>query len=204
MATDKIEDGIQHGIDDDPNNDAQKGAVLGGVGGMAVGAAAGAAAGPIGAVIGAAVGGIAGAVASGAAVAAVDSVDNDDNVSGLGHDVTRENRGADYDDEMDDDLGTDRTLVGSGAPAAGTTAHNYSTGYQTASATGETLTGDPRPISTQTAGPVEGALGGNQMPGIQTGGRAIDGTTDTRGIVEKTADAVTGDHVDDKTGKPVY
>jgi len=39
--------------------------------------------------------------------------------------------------------------------------------------------------------------------GIQTGGRDIDGTRDTRGVMEKTADAVTGDRIDDKTGKPV-
>ena len=41
------------------------------------------------------------------------------------------------------------------------------------------------------------------LPGIQTGGRDIDGTPDTRGISEKTADAITGDRIDDKTGKPV-
>lgn len=40
-------------------------------------------------------------------------------------------------------------------------------------------------------------------PGIQTGGHAVDGTPDTRGIVEKAADAITGDHIDDKTGKQV-
>lgn len=42
-----------------------------------------------------------------------------------------------------------------------------------------------------------------RAPGIQTGGRDIDGTPDTRGISEKIADAVTGDRIDDKTGKPV-
>jgi hypothetical protein len=31
----------------------------------------------------------------------------------------------------------------------------------------------------------------------------VDGTPDTRGIAEKSADAVTGDRIDDKTGKPV-
>jgi len=46
--------------------------------------------------------------------------------------------------------------------------------------------------------PVEG-----NIPGIQTGGHAIDGTPDTRGIVEKTSDFITGDRIDDKTGKPV-
>jgi len=44
---------------------------------------------------------------------------------------------------------------------------------------------------------------GNGMPGIQTGGHDIDGTPDTRGIGEKIADTVTGDNIDDKTGKPV-
>ena len=44
---------------------------------------------------------------------------------------------------------------------------------------------------------------GNSIPGIQTGGRAADGTSDTRGITEKIADAITGDRVDDKTGKVV-
>jgi hypothetical protein len=46
--------------------------------------------------------------------------------------------------------------------------------------------------------PVEG-----NIPSIQTGGRAADGTPDTRGIREKVADAVTGDRIDDKTGKVV-
>ena len=44
---------------------------------------------------------------------------------------------------------------------------------------------------------------GNGVPGIQTGGHATDGTPDTRGIMEKVADAVTGDRIDDKTGKVV-
>ena len=44
---------------------------------------------------------------------------------------------------------------------------------------------------------------GNTIPGIQTGGRAADGTPDTRGITEKIADAITGDRVDDKTGNVV-
>jgi uncharacterized protein YjbJ (UPF0337 family) len=43
----------------------------------------------------------------------------------------------------------------------------------------------------------------NPMPGVQTGGRAMDGTPDTRGVMEKIADAVTGDRIDDKTGKIV-
>ncbi len=44
---------------------------------------------------------------------------------------------------------------------------------------------------------------GNRVPGVQTGGRDYDGTPDTRGIGEKVVDGVTGDRIDDKTGKPV-
>jgi hypothetical protein len=43
----------------------------------------------------------------------------------------------------------------------------------------------------------------NGVPGIQTGGHDRDGSPDTRGIEEKAADLVTGDKIDDKTGKPV-
>lgn len=75
------DDNIQHGIDDSPTGDAEKGAVGGAVGGAVVGALAG---GPVGAVIGA----VAGGIASGVGVAAVDRVDNDNTVSGLGHGAT--------------------------------------------------------------------------------------------------------------------
>jgi hypothetical protein len=44
---------------------------------------------------------------------------------------------------------------------------------------------------------------GNDMPGIQTGGRAADGSPDTRGVSEKVADTFTGDRVDDKTGRRI-
>lgn len=47
------------------------------------------------------------------------------------------------------------------------------------------------------------ALPGNGIPGIQTGGHDIDGSPDTRGIIEKAEDAITGNRIDDKTGKPV-
>ena len=78
----------RHGLDDDANNDPEKGAALGGLGGAAVGAAAGSIAGPVGTLIGAVAGGLVGAGASGAAVAAVDSVDNDNTISGVGSGVT--------------------------------------------------------------------------------------------------------------------
>ena len=48
-----------------------------------------------------------------------------------------------------------------------------------------------------------GSRSEGRVPEIQTGGRALDGTPDTRGITEKIADAVTGDRIDDKTGKIV-
>jgi len=44
---------------------------------------------------------------------------------------------------------------------------------------------------------------GNDVPGIQTGGVTTAGQ-DTRGLAEKAADALTGDHTDDKTGGTVY
>jgi phage tail tape-measure protein len=44
---------------------------------------------------------------------------------------------------------------------------------------------------------------GNGVPGVQTGGHALDGTPDTRGVTEKAADTLTGDKYDDKTGKRI-
>jgi len=142
MADDKI----QHGIDDNPNNDAEKGAVGGAVGGAVVGALAG---GPIGAVVGA----VAGGVASGVGVAAVDRVDNDNTVSGLGDGATRD---------------VEHQVTGTTTPVRDASVH-----------------GDVVP--------------GNNIPGVQTG-RTTTAGTDTRGITEKTADVLTGDRTDDKTG----
>lgn len=100
------DDNVQHGIDDNSSGDPGKGAVLGGLGGAAVGALAG---GPVGAVVGA----IAGAIASGAAVAAVDQVDNDNTVSGVGGDSTGTNAGAQHSNEYAA-TGTGTTSVGTG------------------------------------------------------------------------------------------
>ena len=144
---DTVNDDVQHGIDDDPHDDGKKGLELGALGGGTVGAIAGMAAGPIGAIVGAIVGGTAGSIASGAAVDAVDSIDNDDTVTGIGSGVTHK---------------SDVT----GLHESGVTADR---------------------------------LHGNDVPGVQTGGVTTAGA-DTRGIMEKTADAITGDNVDDKTG----
>ena len=62
----------------------------------------GAAAGPVGAAVGAVVGGLAGALGSGAAVAAVDQVDNDNTVTGVGTGATK---------DVEKTLGTDADVV---------------------------------------------------------------------------------------------
>ena len=151
MTDTRTQNEIDNAVNNASGRDTKIGAELGGAGGAAAGAMAGAVAGPVGMVAGAVIGGIAGAVASGAAVHAVDKVDDDDTISGIGHHTGR--------------------VVGGTAEAVKDDVNN--------------------------------ALPGNKVPGIQTGGHDIDGTPDSRGITEKVADAVTGDRIDDKTGKPV-
>ena len=162
---DTTNDNVQHGIDDDPHDDGKKGLELGALGGGAVGAIAGLAAGPIGAIVGAIVGGTAGSIASGAAVDAVDSIDNDNTVTGIGG-------GATHKDDM------------TGMHASGVTADRLHEGGVT---------------GMHESGVTADRLHGNDVPGVQTGGVTTTGA-DTRGIMEKTADVITGDNVDDKTG----
>lgn len=157
---DMNDDNVQHGIDDNPHDDGKKGLELGALGGGAVGAMAGLAAGPIGAIVGAIVGGTAGSLASGAAVDAVDSVDNDNTITGIGSGATR-------DVENTSGITSDQL-------------HTHGSGV----------------TSEQLHTP------GNGVPGVQTGGTTTAGA-DTRGIMEKSADAVTGDRTDDKTGGQV-
>lgn len=202
-------DAVQHGIDDNPHDDAKKGAALGGLGGAAVGAAAGSMTGPVGAVIGAVVGGVAGAVASGAAVAAVDEYDDDDTVSGIGHVDEDEDEVTDgeplYTDRgtVTDTYGTVRPTTTTGAVTPGT--YGGSSTYRTTASgmTGTTSETYHDTLLDRDMDSASDVMPGNDVPGIQTGGRAIDGTPDTRGMSEKVADAVTGDHIDDKTGKYV-
>ncbi len=220
-------DHVQHGIDNNPQNDPQKGAAIGGIGGAVVGAAAGAATGPVGAVIGAVIGGVAGAAASGAAVAAVDKMDDDDTLTGIGDhhtDIDADDYAARSAYTPGTTGTTDTTYTsgqyGASAGAIGTDVHNtmdrmgYGTrpgdvnmgegtsdaGLRTAY-TSDTIE-EPTTRGLASDRSFESGLG-NDVPGVQTGGRAIDGTPDTRGVTEKVADAVTGDHVDDKTGKIV-
>ncbi len=158
---DMNDDNVQHGIDDNPHDDGKKGLELGALGGGTVGAIAGMAAGPIGAIVGAIVGGTAGSLASGAAVDAVDAIDNDNTVTGIG--------------------------IGSGATRDV---------ENTSGVTSEQL-------HTHGSGVTSERLhAGNDVPGVQTGGVTTAGA-DTRGIMEKTADAITGDRTDDKTGGQV-
>ena len=69
--------------------------------------------------------------------------------------------------------------------------------------TGSTVGGAVHNMAVNTTNAVTHPEG--YVPGIQTGGHAIDGSgaPDTRGITEKIADTVTGNYVDDKTGRPV-
>jgi hypothetical protein len=226
------DDNIQHGIDDDPTGDAEKGATLGGVGGAVTGAVAGAMVGPGGALVGAIIGGVAGALASGAAVGAIDRVDNDNTVTGIGSGATTDVEDAAYTttgvnspgngipgiqtggydinghpdtrgigEKTADVLTGDRIDDKTGQPVVG----GYNTGtavsgaYGTGTGTGTAYNTDP-----------DGTTGVNKLeelgettPSIKTGGYANDGTPDTRGVGEKVVDAVTGDTVDDKTGKVV-
>ena len=139
MATDNTQDRIEaineadhprHGLDDSPNHDPEKGAALGGLGGAAVGAAAGSVAGPIGTLVGAVAGGLVGAGASGAAVAAVDAVDNDNTVTGIGGGVTRDS------DVRRVNAGEVR--MSSDAPVTGGDGHNIVTGEPAKTEAGDT------------------------------------------------------------------
>ena len=79
-SDDNAESNAEHRAEED----ADKGAIIGGVGGALVGGVVGAMTGPVGAAIGAAVGGVMGAVGGGAAVAAVERMDNGDAGVGTG------------------------------------------------------------------------------------------------------------------------
>lgn len=66
-----------------------------------------------------------------------------------------------------------------------------------------TITGIGHGATTDVERGVSHVDAGNGLPGVQTGGTNSDGSADTRGIMEKTADGITGDKMDDKTGKRV-
>jgi len=155
------DDNVQHGIDDNPEGDPTKGAVLGGVGGAVVGALAG---GPLGAVIGA----VAGAVASGAGVAAVDRVDNDNTVTGVGEGATTDVNALD-DADTTAGLGTTTGLSATrDADDFGTaTAGNVGVGSTTDDNIQHGIDDSPRGDATK--GAVLGGLGGAAV-GAAAGG----------------------------------
>ncbi len=198
----KIDDNIQHGIDDDPNNDPEKARNIGGVAGAITGAIAGSAAGPLGTIGGAVIGAVAGGLGSQAAVGAIDKIDNDNTVTGIGHGATRDVNDPNY------------TTPGNGVPGIQTGGHDADGSPDTRGImekAADTVTGDKYDDKTGKrvdAYADNSQQGGtysehsNGIPGIQTGGHDADGSPDTRGIMEKAADKLTGDHTDDKTGKP--
>ena len=97
--------------------------------------------------------------------------------------------------EVEEVPGTTRT--------SGVTTNTASTGLANAEHTARDVKDNVSDAAYRTEANIENAVGANGLPGVQTGGRAADGSADTRGITEKIADAVTGDRTDDKTGKPV-
>ena len=162
---DMNDDNVQHGIDDNPHDDGKKALELGALGGGAVGAIAGLAAGPIGAIVGAIVGGTAGSIASGAAVDAVDAIDNDNTVTGIGGGATS--------DVGTSDVGT------SGVTAdrlhATDMPGNAVPGVQTGGTT--TAGADTRGIMEKTADAVTG-----DRTDDKTGGRIVDDYAATGGV----------------------
>ncbi len=176
-------DHARHGLDDNSEHDPEKGAALGGLGGAAVGAAAGSIAGPIGTLIGAVAGGLVGAGASGTAVAAIDSMDNDNTISGIGDGATRDS----------DMRRVDSSAVNSDAMAADDHGHNIVTGGQAHTGAGDTgLAGGAvvgGVVGAAVGGPIGAVVGGTL--GSLAGGVAGDAaeaadeedltTTGTRG-----------------------
>jgi len=204
MST-NYDDTVQHGIDDNANNDAEKGAALGGLGGVAVGAAAGSLLGPVGTVVGAVAGGLLGAGASGAAVAAIDQVDNDNTVSGVGETTTTDLSGTTYDPNLDttypntsavyDPITNTNNL--SATPSAEISGHNIVTGEPATSdagttglATGAVVGGL---VGTVVGGPVGAAVGGTL--GSLAGGVAGDAA--------EAADAEGGEYIGTPYDRPL-
>ena len=161
-------DHARHGLDDNADHDPEKGAALGGLGGAAVGAAAGSIAGPVGTIIGAVAGGLVGAGASGAAVAAIDSVDNDNTITGVGAGATR-----------DSDIRRVNSAPASYDPIApGEHGHNIVTGGEARTEAGDDgLVGGAvvgGVIGAAVGGPIGAAVGGTL--GSLAGGVAGDAT----------------------------
>lgn len=164
----------RHGLDDNAEHDPEKGAALGGLGGAAVGAAAGSIAGPLGTVIGAIAGGLVGAGASGAAVAAIDSMDNDNTITGIGDGVTRDSDIR----RVDSSAVAPSTMVSNDPIAPRGDGHNIVTGGQAHTGAGDSgLAGGAivgGVVGAAVGGPVGAVVGGTL--GSLAGGVAGDAT----------------------------
>ena len=198
MATDNTQNRIdamdaadrpRHGLDDNANNDPEKGAALGGLGGAAVGAAAGSIAGPIGTIVGAIAGGLVGAGASGAAVAAIDSVDNDDTVTGVGGGVTRDSDGR--------RVNAGEVRMSSDAPVSDLHGHNIVTGDPA-----ETEAGDSGLAGGAIVGGVIGAAVGGPVGAI-VGGTIGSLAGGVAGDATEAADEATPERGDIYANRPV-
>ena len=139
-----------------------------------MGAAAGAALGPLGAIGGAVIGAVAGAAASGLAVAAVDRIDNDDTVSGMGDGVTS----ADVEDQLDDEADEDLLVEDEEVAVAHTSSRSpdmaAGSGYATPMGSGSpwpTVTpAEPaKQLGNDRGEPERGLDPGNDVPGIPDG-----------------------------------
>jgi uncharacterized protein YcfJ len=203
---------VQHGIDDNPNNDAEKGAALGGLGGVAVGAAAGSMLGPVGTVIGAVAGGLLGAGASGAAVAAIDQVDNDNTVSGVGDGVTSDLDNPVYDETRTDTTGNDgyqNATTGYGAAYDPITTTDLSATPSAEISGHNVVTGQPATSDAGTTGLAVGAVAGGLVGTVVGGpvGAAVGGTLGSlaggvAGDAAEAADSEGGEYIGTPLGDP--
>jgi len=190
---------------DDVNVETGSGGDLGknaGAGaGSISGAIIGSTAGPVGAVAGAVAGGVLGAAAGNAAKDMGGDPDDPNVVP------------ATYSDPYlatdpvvgTTPSGTDYTSAPLGAGLPGVAMPNAAMGGASMGSMG--VPGVPLESGFTGTGTVVGTdpdlTPGNNIPGVQTGGVNADGSLDTRGVTEKAADAVTGDVIDDKTGRRI-
>ena len=183
------DDNVQHGIDDDPHDDGKKGLELGALGGGTVGAIAGLAAGPIGAIVGAIVGGTAGSIASGAAVDAVDSVDNDNTVTGIGSGSTGDinESGVTRDRLHTPDMPGNNTP---GVQTGGTTTAGADT-RGIMEKTADAVTGDN--VDDKTGGRVTQGATSGMANNIAAMGAAVMGTSPTDSTTTGTGNMMAGD-----------
>ena len=171
------------------------GAISGGIVGAAIG-------GPIGAVVGAVAGGMLGKAGGDAAHKVGDDHDDVNVSTGRDGDTGRAVgsgagavSGAVIGTAMGGPVGTVAGAVAGGmlGAAGGDATKHVGEGHNSSSA-GATVSRAGHAVSNVD-------VPGNGVPGVQTGGTTMGGAADTRGMTEKAADAVTGDRMDDKTGR---